>query len=146
MAYAKDNPNDIKSREILLKHFYKIDDKKNILKYSEELHSLDPQNMVLLSILKELDMKIKYKKISETLKNFIKNKQYTRYLNLYQALVDTKTPIEKNFHVDALYSAVMSDNYKLAKEILKRDDLPMSPHLTNIMRVLDKKLGSDTSL
>jgi hypothetical protein len=146
MAYADDNPKDIKSRELLLKHFYKTDDKKNILRYSEELHSLDPENKVLVSILKDLDMKIKHKKITETLKTFIKNKQYTRYLNLYQALIDTKTDIPKNFHVDALYSAVMSDNYKLAKEILKRDDLPMSPHLTNIMRVLDKKLGSDTSL
>ena len=111
-----------------------------------ELHSLDPKNKVLASILKELDLRIKHRKITETLKNFIKNKQYIRYLNLYQALVDTKTDIAKNFHIDALYSAVMSDNYKLAKKILKRDDLPMSPHLTNIMRILDKKLGNDTSL
>jgi hypothetical protein len=146
MVYAKDNPSDVKSREILLKHFYKINDKKNILRYSVELHSLDPKNKVLASILKELDMRIKHRKITETLKNFIKNKQYIRYLNLYQALVDTKTDIAKNFHIDALYSAVMSDNYKLAKKILKRDDLPMSPHLTNIMRILDKKLGNDTSL
>jgi len=146
MAYAQDNPNDIKSREILLKHFYKINDKEKILKYSRELHSLDPLNATLASIIKELDLKIKGKKISQTLKTFIKNGQYTKYLNLYQALIDTNQTIPKNVHIDALYSAVMSSNYKLAKEILKRDDLPMSPHLTYIMRVLDKKLGNDTSL
>jgi len=146
MAYAQDNPKDVKSREILLKYFYKKNDKKNILKYSKELHDIDPQNSVLASIIKELDMKIKKRKISQLLKNYIKNKEYTRYLNLYQALIDTQQDIPKNYHIDALYSAVMSANYKLAKEILKRDDLPMSPHLTQIMRVLDKKLGSDTSL
>jgi len=146
MAYAADNPQDVKSREMLLKHFYKINDKKNILKYSRELHELDPQNSVLASIIKELDMKIQRKKISALLKEYIKNKEYTRYLNLYQAVVDTQKNIPQNYHVNALYSAVMSSNYQLAKEILKRDDLPMTPHLTNIMKVLDKKLGNDTSL
>jgi len=146
MAYAQDNPTDIRSRELLLKHFYEIDDKKNILKYSKELHDIDPKNQVLASILKKLDIMIKKKKISSILKTYIQKKEYTRYLNLYQALVDTKYEIPKNCHVDALYSAVMSSNYKLAKEILKRDDLPMTPHLSHIMKVLDKKLGSDTNL
>jgi len=146
MSYAEDNPKDIHSRELLLEHFYKIHDKKNIIKYSKELHQLDPQNRTLATIIKKLDLQLKNKKISALLKDYIKNKEYTRYLNLYQALIDTQNQVPKDYHVDALYSAIMSSKYELAKEILKRDDLPMTPYLTKIMKVLDKKLGSDTNL
>jgi len=142
MAYADDNSHDIKSREILLKHFYAKNDTNMIIKYAKELHDLDEKDPVLVEVMNLLDIKIKKDKISEVLKDFLKNKEYIKYLNLYQALVDTKKVVPKQMHIDALYCAVMSENFLLAKEILKRDDLPMSPKLSSIMKILDKKLGS----
>jgi len=146
MVFADENPDDIKSREILVEYFYKKNDKKNLLKYSQELFYLDKKNKILTKVLEEYTFKTKNKKIASTLEEMLKNKQYTRYLNLYQALVDTKTYIKKQMHVDALYCAIMSENFDLAKKILKRDDLPMSPKLSSIMKILDKKLGSDRDL
>ncbi len=142
MAYAEDNPHDIKSREILLKHFYAKNNTKMIMKYAQELHDLDEKDSVLAQVLNSLDMKITQDKITKVLKDFLKNKEYIRYLNLYQALVDTDKIVSKQTHIDALYCAVMSENFVLAKNILKRDDLPMSPKLSSIMEILDKKLGS----
>ena len=145
-AFAQENPSDIKSREILLKHFYKLNDKKNILKYSKEIYNLNPNDTVLASILNSLDLKIKTKRLNQVLSTYLQNKDFIKYINLYQALNDTKQTIPNYYHVNALYCAVMSNHFKLAKKILKRDDLPMTPHLSQIMRILDQKLANNSDI
>ncbi|HIO90146.1 MAG TPA: hypothetical protein EYG69_00075 [Campylobacterales bacterium] len=149
--YAEENPDNIRARELLLTHYIKTKDRKNILKYSQQLHKIDPKNRVLVKLVKAFTYKQKIAKLTKedatkVLKDFFKKEDYIRYINLYQALVDSNKNISKDSHVDALYSAVMLNKYKLAKNILKRDDLPMSPHLSSIMRMLDKKLASSQNL
>ena len=146
ISYATNHPKDIKSRELLLLHFYKKNDKKMILKYSQELFSLNPKDEVLNKVVQTVYQKDIDKKIVLTLKFLYQNKSYTKYLNFYQALLDTKKKLPSVFHVDALYCAVEISDFRLAKKILRRKDLPMSPHLSEVMKVLDKKLGSKQSL
>lgn len=149
--YAEENPDNIRTRELLLTHYIKAKDRKNILKYSQQMHKIDPKNRVLSKLINAFTKKQKIVKLtkedaSKVLKGFLEKEDYLRYINLYQALINSNKDITKDSHVDALYSAVMLNKYKLAKNILKRDDLPMSPHLTSIMKILDKKLANNKNM
>ncbi len=146
LAYAKNHPKDIKSRELLLAYFYKKNNKKMIVKFSEEIYSINPNNKILKEVVGRVYKKELRQKIVLKLKEFYDKKEYIRYINLYQALQDLDRHVPSLFHVNALYSAVEVSDFKLAKKILRRKDLPMSPHLSEVMQALDKKLHSEKSL
>ena len=115
ISYALNHPKDVKSRELLLIHFYRKNDKKMILKYSQELFSIDPKDEVLNKVVKTVYQKDIDKRIVLTLKSLYQNKSYTKYLNFYQSLIDIDKKIPNIFHVNALYSAVEVSDFKLAK-------------------------------
>jgi len=146
ITYAQENPKDIKSRELLLKYFYKKRDKDMIIKYSKELFSLDSKNRVLKNIVKNYLQVEKQEKIEKTLNNLFKNKEYIRFLNFYTALIDTNKKINKEFHLKAIYSAIKIDDYDLAQKIFEKENLPLTPMFSKVMAMLDKKLGNDKSL
>ncbi len=146
LAYAKNHPKDLKSRELLLAYFYKKEDKKMIVRLSEEIYSINPNDKILKDVVGQVYKKELKEKIVLKLKEFYSAKEYIKYINLYQSLQDVGRKIPNLFHVNALYSAVEVSDYKLAKRILGRKDLPMSPHLSEVMQVLDKKLHSEKSL
>ncbi len=146
LAYSQNHPNDIKSRELLLAYFYKKEDKKMIVQLSEELFSLNPNDKVLKIVVGSVYKKELGEKIVLKLKELYNAKEYVKYINLYQSLQDVGRKVPDLFHVNALYSAVEISDFKLAKRILGSKDLPMSPHLSEVMQVLDKKLHSGKSL
>ncbi len=146
LAYSQNHPNDIKSRELLLTYFYKTGNKKMIVKLSEEIFSINPNDKILKEVVGRVYKKELSEKIVLKLKELYEQKEYIRYINLYQSLQDVGRKVPNLFQVNALYSAVEVSDFKLAKKILNSKDLPMSPHLSEVMQVLDKKLYSVKSL
>ena len=146
LAYSNNHPKDIKSKEILLTYFYKKNNKKMIVKFSEEIFALEPNNKVVKEVVGKVYKKELKEKVVLKLRELYDAKEYLKYLNLSQSLQDTNIKLPSIFQVNALYSAVEVSNFQLAKRILKRKDLPMSPHLSEVMQALDKKLRSEKNL
>jgi len=144
-AYNNEHPNSIRCKELLLTHYIAKNDIHNMIKYSKQIHTLDPKNKILANLINQVNKTDKVKKLpvstaKKTLDKLFKEKNYFAYINFYQTLVSLKKDVPKETHVDALYSAIMINKYDLAKKILKRKDLPMSSHLSTVMRILDRKI------
>ncbi len=144
--YAQKHPKDIKSREILLKYFYKKNNKEQLLKYSKELLTIDPKNKILSTIIDKSLLKERQERMIKTLNRLFDNKEYLRYINFYTALIDINEKLSSDLHTKAIYSAIQIDDYTLAQKIFQNHNLPLTPLFGKVMVMLDKKLGSGKNL
>ncbi len=146
LAYSKNHPKDLKSRELLLAYFYKKENKKMIVKFSEEIYSLNPNDTVLKKVVNKVYNNDFDENIINSLKKLYKSKDYIRYINFYQAILDTNRKVPDIFHINAIYSAVETNNFKLAKKILEGKKFSMTPYLSEVMKALDRKLYNGKNL
>ncbi len=152
LKYVQKDPTNIIDRKFLVNYFISINDKKHALKIAKEVLRINPDDLEMLSFLKQngaaipKDTKIaqqttqtKDKAIS-ILNDYYQNKAYDRFINLYKALNDKREYIPTYVHLQALNAAVEMQKYPLAKKILLENNFQPSVHLQQFKELIDQKL------
>ncbi len=139
------DPNDLLSRKILAKHYAKIGDKKKADYFANAVLKIDPDDSQMLNYIKEQKQdRVVSKETVESalqkLREFYANREYDRFMNLYNSLEHNNVVIPTMVHVDALYSAIELKQYKKAKSILHIYRMPQNKYITKIEKLVDEKL------
>ncbi len=141
------DPNDLLSRKILAKHYEKKGDKTKAHYFANAVLKIDPDDSQMLNYIKTKGQK-KDKIVSkqtvesalQKLSEFYADKEYGKFMNLYNSLEHNNVVIPTMVHVDALYSAIELKQYKKAKSILHIYRMPQNKYITKIEKLVDEKL------
>ncbi len=152
LGYIRKHPQNIEVRKFLLRYYLSVGDQDAARRLAREILEIDPDEGETLALLKAKQINIvshtaqqdkpdplKDEAI-ERLNRYKAQKAYSRYLNLYQALVHQEAYLPRYVHLDALGIAVELKEYRKAKAILLRNQFPNSPGLRKLRAILDKKL------
>jgi len=140
--------HNIVDRKYLAHYYISINDQKRAQKMALEVLAINPDDVDMLSIVKEKPMNstnlytdVQRDKIMDILDHHYKDKAYQRYLNLYTALNDNLEYIPTYVHLNALEVAIEVKAYKIAKKILIENNFPKSSYLTQIKQLIDQKIS-----
>ncbi len=149
--YILEHPNDVDARKVLLNYYLSLNDDKHATQIAQELLRIDPDDVETLGLVKSEKLKVAFNyddvhsdarrdKVVALLHTYQSQRDYRRYINLYQAFANQKAYLPRYVHLEALDIAVQLREYRLARRILLENDFPATSHLRELRALLDRKL------
>jgi Flp pilus assembly protein TadD len=156
-SYILTHPDDIESRKVLMHYYVSVGEKAEAAVMAKEILQIDPEDRETLALLQDAWLNVdgeteesrpdaKRDKLVALLQRYKNAQAYSRFLNLYQALINGHAYLPKYMHLEALNIAVTMQKYRLARRILMENDFPVTAHLRELRALLDRKLRVAYSL
>jgi tetratricopeptide (TPR) repeat protein len=152
LGYIEKDSNDLQSKMILAKYYFKIEKYKKAYRVAKEALDIDPDQKDMKKIIahtikrdsiKEVMEKSRnIEKAKEMLHSYFEEKNYLSYFNLFQTLKNSDTKFTQEEYNNALYSSVMIGQFKEAKKLIAQHLVPLNKKILKVQLLLDKKLAS----
>jgi tetratricopeptide (TPR) repeat protein len=152
LGYLEKDSNDLQSKMILAKYYFKIEKFKKAYIIAKEALDIDSDQKDMKKIISHTIKKDSIKVVMEKEKNsekakemlhsYFQEKNYLSYFNLFQTLKSSDTKFTEDEYSNALYSSVMIGQFKEAKKLIAQHLVPLNKKILQVQLLLDKKLAS----
>ncbi len=155
LSKIADNPQDIQTRVLLSKYYFKIGEYQKAYDMAYEVLEIDPHQKKMQKIASHLKNRYKLsyshamedsivdkQKAKVLLKELHQQKRYTALFNLYKALQNSHVSFNKEEYINILHAAIMIGEYKEAQKILSNGLVPVNKYTLKVQLLLSKKLAS----
>ena len=152
LGYLEKDSNDLQSKMILAKYYFKIEKFKKAYIIAKEALDIDPDQKDMKKIISHTIKKDSIKvvmeksrsseKAKEMLHSYFQEKNYLSYFNLFQSLKNSDTKFTEEEYNNALYASVMIGQFREAKKLIAQHLVPLNKKILQVQLLLDEKLAS----